>query len=74
MTLFKNKKQKTALNYSLDKALETARLRGENHFYFTILDGEYDRVKAWTVTHRLMLELSHKQDNDLVYKISGVAL
>lgn len=73
MTLFKNKKQKSALNYSLDKALETAQLRGENCFYFTVLDGEYDKVKAWTITHRLILELSHKQDNDLVYKISGVA-
>lgn len=74
MTLFKNKKQKSALNYSLDKALETARLHGENYFYFTVLDGEYDKVKAWTVTHRLMIELSHKQNNNLVYKISGVTL
>lgn len=72
MSLFKKKKKQSALNYSLDRALETARERGETHFYFTLLEGEYDKAAAWALTNRLMMEISHKQDNDLVYKFSGV--
>ena len=69
MSLFKKNKSNT-LHMLLDAKAEEARNRNESSFYTPLLDGEYIEAVKWCTKHGAIVQLSHKNGNNLVYKFS----
>ena len=75
MTLFKNKgknKNRPAVLYSIDQKINEAREKHETHFYYAL---EVDLVRSYCLSHyRALVNIDHKTDNIIVYKIYGYSL
>ena len=71
MSLFKKKKKIPALHYSLDLHVEEAKEMGKTCFYYVLEKQEIQQAEAWAIQRRYWIELSHKNGDNLVYKISG---
>lgn len=78
MTLFKNKgknKNRPAVLYSIDQKINEAREKHETHFYYALEDKEVDLVRSYCLSHyRALVNIDHKTDNIIVYKIYGYSL
>ena len=71
MSLFNKKKQLPALHSALDLQVIEAREKGRTSFYYPLKEDEIKQAEVWAMNHRYWLRISHKTENNFVYKISG---
>lgn len=78
MTLFKNKRKNKechAILYSIDTKIKEAREKKETHIYCALKAEEVDLVRSYCLSHyRALVEVDHKTENTIVYKIYGYSL
>jgi len=75
MTLFKKKKnKKSALYFSLDHELNSARIRGQTSFYYPLNEDEVSKCMAWGIKNRVAIEPDYITDGITYYKFYGYSL
>lgn len=74
MTMFKKKKEKPAVIYSVELELQKAREKKATSFYYPLWDSEVDLVRAWAIRNHMWLEPDHITDGNVFYKFYGYKL
>ena len=69
MTKFNKKKEKPTIYKILDDKLKEAKFLGRTSFYIPLLEDEYKTAIIWAVHNNLIINLSHKTGNVLVYEV-----
>ena len=71
MTLFKKKKKENPLYDILNVSYEEAINNNKNYFYVPLLNKKEEILaSSWAKNHNYLIELSHRNGNALIYKIS----
>lgn len=74
MTLFKKKKQKPAIIYTLELELQKAREQKLLSFYYPLWEHEVKLAQAWALRNRMWTEPDHVTDGNTFYKFYGYKL
>lgn len=69
MTKFNKKKEKPIIYKILDDKLKEAKFLERTSFYIPLLEDEYKTAIIWAVHNNLIINLSHKTGNVLVYEV-----
>lgn len=70
--LFKKKKNYPELYNFLDASKEEAQNRGQNYFFYLLKNQDVDIAKQWCQKNRMIMDIDHKTDNNLIYKFREV--
>lgn len=73
MSLFKKRREKPALLYSLDIKLQETIDKGDSSFYYPLEEKERLTAQAWATSHHIMMEPDHITDSLITYKFWGIS-